>query len=70
MERIAYHLDELDEADELVNDRMPGMPLLGFFTGNGAEPGHLGRRGCRRPDRLSLGAANAPVTLPARGARC
>ena len=33
MERIAYHLDELDEADEFINDRIPGMPLLGFFTG-------------------------------------
>jgi hypothetical protein len=33
MERTAYHLDELDEADELVNDRLPGMPLLGFLTG-------------------------------------
>lgn len=33
MERIAYNLEELEEADELVNDRIPGMPLLGFFTG-------------------------------------
>jgi hypothetical protein len=44
MQRIAYHpdeldeLDELDEADELTrdelgNDRLPGMPLLGFVTG-------------------------------------
>jgi hypothetical protein len=33
MERTAYHLDELDEADEFINDRIPGMPLLGFFTG-------------------------------------
>lgn len=33
MERIAYHLEDLEEADELVNDRIPGMPLLGFLTG-------------------------------------
>jgi len=34
MQRLAYTLDDLDqETDELVNDRLPGMPLLGFFTG-------------------------------------
>ena len=33
MQRIAYHLHEIDEQDELVNDRLPGMPLLGFLTG-------------------------------------
>lgn len=33
MQRIALQLDELDEADELTNDRLPGMPLLGFVTG-------------------------------------
>jgi hypothetical protein len=24
---------EMNEADELALDRLPGMPLLGFFTG-------------------------------------
>jgi hypothetical protein len=33
MERLAYPFEELDEPDELVNDRLPGMPLLGFLTG-------------------------------------
>lgn len=36
MERLAYHfeeLEELEEPDELVNDRIPGMPLLGLLTG-------------------------------------
>jgi hypothetical protein len=33
MERLAYPIEEIEEADELVNDRIPGMPLLGFFTG-------------------------------------
>ena len=33
MERIAYPIEDLEDADELVNDRIPGMPLLGFFTG-------------------------------------
>lgn len=33
MQRIAYHVDEIDDADELTNDRLPGMPLLGFLTG-------------------------------------
>ena len=33
MERLAYPIEEIDEVDELINDRIPGMPLLGFFTG-------------------------------------
>jgi len=33
MERIARSMDGMDETDELVNDRLPGMPLLGFMTG-------------------------------------
>lgn len=33
MERIAPSFDQVDETDELVNDRLPGMPLLGFLTG-------------------------------------
>jgi hypothetical protein len=33
MERIARSFDRMDETDELVNDRLPGMPLLGFLTG-------------------------------------
>jgi len=33
MERLANHFDELEEPDELVNDRIPGMPLLGLLTG-------------------------------------
>ena len=33
MERTAYRLEDLDEVDELTNDRIPGLPLLGFFTG-------------------------------------
>ncbi|MGH7785464.1 MAG: hypothetical protein ACRERC_01280 [Candidatus Binatia bacterium] len=33
MERVADTLKRFDEADELVNDRLPGMPMLGFFTG-------------------------------------
>ena len=33
MERIARTIEQLDDADELVNDRIPGMPLLGFVTG-------------------------------------
>jgi hypothetical protein len=34
MERLAYPIEEIEETDdELVNDRIPGMPLLGFFTG-------------------------------------
>jgi hypothetical protein len=33
MQKLAHTFEELDEADELVNDRLPGMPMLGFFTG-------------------------------------
>jgi hypothetical protein len=33
MERTAPSFDHVDETDELVNDRLPGMPLLGFLTG-------------------------------------
>jgi hypothetical protein len=33
MERIARTIEQLDDTDELVNDRIPGMPLLGFVTG-------------------------------------
>jgi hypothetical protein len=33
MQRAASHWEELEETDELVNDRIPGMPLLGFLTG-------------------------------------
>jgi hypothetical protein len=33
MQRIAHTYEPLDDADELVNDRLPGMPLLGFVTG-------------------------------------
>jgi hypothetical protein len=33
MERTAYRLEDIDEVDELTNDRIPGLPLLGFFTG-------------------------------------
>jgi hypothetical protein len=33
MQRVASHWEELEETDELVNDRIPGMPLLGFLTG-------------------------------------
>ena len=33
MERVAYQIEEIDDTDELVNDRIPGMPLLGFLTG-------------------------------------
>lgn len=32
MPRLAHTL-EFEEKDELVNDRLPGMPLLGFLTG-------------------------------------
>jgi hypothetical protein len=32
MQRVA-HADEFEDADELVNDRIPGLPLLGFLTG-------------------------------------
>lgn len=33
MQRLAHTLQHIDEADELSNDRLPGMPLLGFLTG-------------------------------------
>jgi hypothetical protein len=33
MEHLAHSLERMDETDELVNDRLPGMPLLGFLTG-------------------------------------
>lgn len=33
MQRLAYPLEELDDTDELANDRLPGMPLVGFLTG-------------------------------------
>jgi hypothetical protein len=32
MQRIAHNFD-FDDADELVNDRIPGMPLIGFLSG-------------------------------------
>ena len=32
MQRIAQTFD-FDDTDELVNDRIPGMPLLGFLSG-------------------------------------
>ncbi|MFN8641731.1 MAG: hypothetical protein U0802_08775 [Candidatus Binatia bacterium] len=33
MQRMAESLERYEDADELVNDRLPGMPLLGFLTG-------------------------------------
>ncbi|MDX2170511.1 MAG: hypothetical protein SF182_25790 [Deltaproteobacteria bacterium] len=33
MQRIAQSFEGVEETDELVNDRLPGMPLLGFLTG-------------------------------------
>lgn len=33
MPRAAHTLTHYEDADELVNDRLPGMPLLGFLTG-------------------------------------
>jgi hypothetical protein len=33
MQRIAQTFEAFEETDELVNDRLPGMPLLGFITG-------------------------------------
>lgn len=33
MPRVAHSLERYEEADELGNDRLPGMPLLGFVTG-------------------------------------
>lgn len=32
MQRIVPTFEAFEEADELVNDRLPGMPLLGFLT--------------------------------------
>ena len=32
MQRIASAIN-VEEVDELVNDRLPGMPLLGLLTG-------------------------------------
>ena len=33
MPRTAESLERYEDADELGNDRLPGMPLLGFLTG-------------------------------------
>jgi hypothetical protein len=33
MQRIAHTLERYEDRDELSNDRLPGMPLLGFLTG-------------------------------------
>ena len=36
MQRVAHSFefeDSFDDADELGNDRIPGLPLLGFLTG-------------------------------------
>ena len=33
MPRLANTLEHFEDKDELVNDRLPGMPLLGFLTG-------------------------------------
>lgn len=33
MPRVAHSLERYEETDELGNDRLPGMPLLGFVTG-------------------------------------
>ena len=33
MQRTAHTFEAFEDADELVNDRLPGMPLLGFLTG-------------------------------------
>ena len=33
MPRIAQSLRRYEDGDELGNDRLPGMPLLGFLTG-------------------------------------
>jgi hypothetical protein len=33
MQELANTLERFDDADELSNDRLPGMPLLGFLTG-------------------------------------
>ena len=70
MQRIAYHLDELDEADELSRTiALPGMPLLGFRHRSAVEPGHLGRRGGRRPERVSAGLSGQPGEVLVGSAR-
>jgi hypothetical protein len=33
MQRFANTLEHPDDADELSNDRLPGMPLVGFLAG-------------------------------------
>lgn len=33
MTKVAHTLERYEEVDELGNDRLPGMPLLGFLTG-------------------------------------
>ncbi len=33
MQRVAHTFEAFDETDELANDRLPGMPMLGFFAG-------------------------------------
>jgi len=33
VEHLSHSVGRLDGTDELVNDRLPGMPLLGFLTG-------------------------------------
>jgi hypothetical protein len=33
MQRVAHTFEAFDEPDELANDRLPGMPMLGFFAG-------------------------------------
>jgi hypothetical protein len=33
MQRLANTFTRFDDADELSNDRLPGMPLVGFLTG-------------------------------------
>jgi hypothetical protein len=33
MERVAQRIEEFEDTDELVNDRLPGMPMLGFLSG-------------------------------------
>jgi len=30
---VAHRFEEVNEPDELGLDRLPGMPMLGFFTG-------------------------------------
>jgi hypothetical protein len=33
MPKVAHSLRRYEDSDELGNDRLPGMPLLGFLTG-------------------------------------